>query len=166
MVLGLKVSDPSLFVRIRILQLSSKNYKKNLYFYCLVTSLWLLIFEDWRKCTFKKYGKKQKNLQKNLKEKIPMFRITTNKSSFHVRNELLRCLVRCRWEWTERLTRKRWGWTRRCAPRGRGWTSRSRGWRSLPLRNNTSSTTCFTDEILWFRTKRRPVSSSAPNFSI
>jgi hypothetical protein len=31
--------DPSLFVRIRILPSSSKNSKKNLDFYCFVTSL-------------------------------------------------------------------------------------------------------------------------------
>ncbi len=38
-------------LRIRILPSSSKNRKKNLDFYCFVTSLWLLIFEEWCKCT-------------------------------------------------------------------------------------------------------------------
>jgi hypothetical protein len=33
--------DPSLVVRIRILPISSKNSKKNLYFFCFVTSLFL-----------------------------------------------------------------------------------------------------------------------------
>ncbi len=49
-------SRKSLFrIRIRIVTLSSKNNKKNLYFYCLVTSLWPFVFEKWCKCTFKKY---------------------------------------------------------------------------------------------------------------
>jgi hypothetical protein len=33
---------------------SSKNSKKKLYFYCFVTSFWLIIFEKLCKCTFKK----------------------------------------------------------------------------------------------------------------
>ncbi len=32
----------------------SKKMKKNLDLYCFVTSLWLFIFEEWCKCTFKK----------------------------------------------------------------------------------------------------------------
>ncbi len=35
--------------RIRILQSSSKNSKKNINYYCFVTSLWLFIFENWCK---------------------------------------------------------------------------------------------------------------------
>ncbi len=35
---------------IRIHLSSSKNSKKNLDFYCLVTSFWLFIFEKWCKC--------------------------------------------------------------------------------------------------------------------
>ncbi len=37
-----------------------KNSKKNLDSYCFVISLWLFIFDKWCKCTFKKYGNKQK----------------------------------------------------------------------------------------------------------
>ncbi len=46
---------------IRILPSLNKNIKKNLYFYCFVTSLWLFVFNEWCKCIFKKYGNKQKN---------------------------------------------------------------------------------------------------------
>jgi hypothetical protein len=35
-----------------------QNSKKNLYFYCFVTSVWLFIFEEWCKCTFKKNKQK------------------------------------------------------------------------------------------------------------
>ncbi len=52
--LGLRYSEIRIRIRIRILPSSSKNCKKNLYFYCFVTSLWLFIFEEWCKCTFKK----------------------------------------------------------------------------------------------------------------
>ncbi len=38
-------------LRLRILPSSSKNSKKNLDFYCFVTSLWLFIFEEWCKFT-------------------------------------------------------------------------------------------------------------------
>ncbi len=53
--------------RIRILWIqihlsSSKNGKKNLDSYCFVTSVWIFIFKKWCKCTFKKYGNKQKKL--------------------------------------------------------------------------------------------------------
>ncbi len=41
--------------RIRILLSSIKNCKKNLDFYCFVTSFGLFIFEKWCKCSFKKY---------------------------------------------------------------------------------------------------------------
>ncbi len=50
----------NLFVRIRIrlciriLLSPCTNIKKNLDFYCFVTSLWLFIFEEWCKCAFKK----------------------------------------------------------------------------------------------------------------
>ncbi len=39
-------TEPSLFVRIQILPSSSKNSKKNLDFYCFLTSLLLFIFEE------------------------------------------------------------------------------------------------------------------------
>ncbi len=39
------VTDPSII---------NQNSKKNLDFYCFVTSLWLFIFEEWCKCTFKR----------------------------------------------------------------------------------------------------------------
>ncbi len=42
-------------MRHRILLSSSKNCKKNLDCYCFVTSLWLFNFEEWCKCSFKKY---------------------------------------------------------------------------------------------------------------
>jgi hypothetical protein len=42
------------WIRIRILLSLSKYSKKNLDFYCFVTSFWLFIFEKWRKSTFKK----------------------------------------------------------------------------------------------------------------
>ena len=37
---------------------SSKNSKKNIDFYCFLTSLWLFIFKKWCKCTFKVSSKK------------------------------------------------------------------------------------------------------------
>ncbi len=37
----------------RILSSTNKKIKKNLDFYCFVTSLWLFIFEEWCKCIFK-----------------------------------------------------------------------------------------------------------------
>ncbi len=40
-----------LLIRLLILPSSSKNSKKNLDFYCFVTSLWLFIFEEWCKYT-------------------------------------------------------------------------------------------------------------------
>jgi hypothetical protein len=40
-------------IRIQILPSTSKKIKKNLNFFCFVTSLWLFIFEKWCKCTFK-----------------------------------------------------------------------------------------------------------------
>ncbi len=43
-----------ILIRIRILLSSSKNSKKNIDSYCVVTSLWLFIFEKRCKCTFKK----------------------------------------------------------------------------------------------------------------
>ncbi len=39
---------------VRILLSLVKNSKKNLDFYCFVTSFWLFIFEKWCKSTFKK----------------------------------------------------------------------------------------------------------------
>ncbi len=47
-------------IPIRILLSLSKNSKKNLYFYCFVTSFWLFIFEKWCKSTLKS------NMQKNF----------------------------------------------------------------------------------------------------
>ncbi len=44
-------TDSSLFVWI--LPPTSKNNKKNLDFYCFLTSFWHFIFEDWCKCTVK-----------------------------------------------------------------------------------------------------------------
>ncbi len=44
---------------------SSQNIKKNLDFYCFVTSSNFFISEEWCKCTFKK-----KIIQKNLNKKI------------------------------------------------------------------------------------------------
>ncbi len=38
-------------IRLRILPSSSKNSKKNLEFYCFLTCQWLLIFEEYLKCT-------------------------------------------------------------------------------------------------------------------
>jgi hypothetical protein len=49
-----KDPDLTLFVRIWILQSSSKISKKNFHFYCFVTSLWLLILEEWCKCNLQK----------------------------------------------------------------------------------------------------------------
>ncbi len=46
--------------QIRILPSSGKKSKKNLYFYCFVTSLWLIIFEEWCKCTPKEVISKTK----------------------------------------------------------------------------------------------------------
>ncbi len=37
--------------QVRILMSSNKKRKKNLDFYCFVTSLWLFICEEWCKCT-------------------------------------------------------------------------------------------------------------------
>ncbi len=34
---------------------TSKNNMKKLYLYSFVTSLWIFIFKEWCKCTFKKY---------------------------------------------------------------------------------------------------------------
>ncbi len=34
---------------------SSKNSRKYLHFSCFVTSLWLFVFKEWCKCSFKKY---------------------------------------------------------------------------------------------------------------
>ncbi len=48
-------SGSECFWAIRILLSSSKNTKKNLDFFCFVTSLWLFIIEEWCNCTFKKY---------------------------------------------------------------------------------------------------------------
>ncbi len=53
MFLYLPDPDLLLFVLIRILPSSSKISKKSLDFYCFATSLWLFIFGDWWKCTFK-----------------------------------------------------------------------------------------------------------------
>ncbi len=39
--------DPLLFVRIRSLPSSSKKIMKNLKLYSIITSTWLVIFEDW-----------------------------------------------------------------------------------------------------------------------
>jgi hypothetical protein len=45
--------------------INKQKMKKNLDFYCFVTSFWLFIFEEWCKCTFKR--NKHKNLvNKNL----------------------------------------------------------------------------------------------------
>ncbi len=41
-------------LQIRILTSTSKKIKKNRDFYCVVTSLWLFIFEEWCICTYKK----------------------------------------------------------------------------------------------------------------
>ncbi len=46
--------DPYVFRHLWILLSSSKNSKKNLDSYYLVTSLRLFSFENWRKCNFKK----------------------------------------------------------------------------------------------------------------
>jgi hypothetical protein len=54
--LGKIIPDPLVrcTVWLRILPSSSENSKKNLDFYCFVTSLWLFISEELCKCTFKK----------------------------------------------------------------------------------------------------------------
>ncbi len=51
MFLGLLDPDPWLFLRIRILPSASNWSKKNLDFYYFVTSFWLFVFEECRKCT-------------------------------------------------------------------------------------------------------------------
>ncbi len=66
MFLGLPGPDPlvrgTVRIWIRIFPSSSKNSKKNLYFYCFVTSLWILIFEEWLNVPSKSTGNKQKKL--------------------------------------------------------------------------------------------------------
>ncbi len=52
--------------RIRILLSFSKNNKKNLDFYCFVTSFWLFIFEKWCKCV----PSSKSNMKKNCSQKI------------------------------------------------------------------------------------------------
>ncbi len=47
----IRVHLSEVWIRIRILLSSSRNSKKNLDFYCFVTSFWLFIFGKWCKCS-------------------------------------------------------------------------------------------------------------------
>ncbi len=55
-------SQRYLWIRLRILLSLSKNSKKNLDFYCFVTSVWLFIFEKWCKSRVPLKSNMQKNV--------------------------------------------------------------------------------------------------------
>jgi hypothetical protein len=67
-------------VRVRILSSSSQNDKINIDFYSFVTSSWIFIFEEWCKCTFKKYPVVSKQIERNKIYFVDVLKVADEKS--------------------------------------------------------------------------------------